>query len=285
MQKIKYSNFRFSLLLLTKTLCLGSLAFVLLLLAFIVGPLLWHGLPDLSFSFLFDSSSFAGKEGGVGPVLRATLLLTFLAISFAVLLGLPVAFLLSHPLKKNNRLMILSRTALDLLASTPSIVFGLFGNYFFVITLKLGYSILAGALTLAIMILPLFIRLCELELTTYQQKLLPVSFSHGLSEHEFAAKILLPASISSIGFILLICVSRAFGETAALLFTSGFSLRNSGNIFESGRTLSVHIFDLSLNVPGADQQALKSSVVLIFVTVMTSLVARAFIRKREYHEA
>lgn len=279
------TKLKFSLLKLTMPFSLLCFTFVLFLLVLIVGPLLWHGLPELSFSFLTELPAFAGKEGGVGPILRGTILLTFLSLFFVVLMGLPVAFQLSHPLKKNWRSIRLSRTALDLLASTPSIVFGLFGNYFFVITLKLGYSILAGALTLTIMILPLFIRLCELELSTYQKKFLPVSFSHGLTEHQFATKVLLPAASSSIGFILLICISRAFGETAALLFTSGYSLRNSGNVFESGRTLSVHIFDLSLNVPGADQQALKSSVVLIFVTVMTSLVARAFIRKRESYES
>ncbi len=269
----------------TKWICLSSLLFILSLLLLIVGPLLWKNLPDVGLSFLLDQPVFAGKEGGVGPILRGTVLLTFIAIFISVILGLPVAIQLSHPFKKNKRIIKTARLSLDLLASTPSIVFGLFGNYFFVITMKLGYSILAGALTLSIMILPLFIRLCELELATYQEKLLPVGFSHGLSDYEFATKVLLPVSFTSIGFILLICVSRAFGETAALLFTSGFSLRNSGNILESSRTLSVHIFDMSLNVPGADGQAMKSSVVLIIVTVLTSLVARIFIKKRESNES
>ena len=128
MKKIAKINF-------TKWICLSSLLFILSLLLLIVGPLLWKNLPDVGISFLLDQPVFAGKEGGVGPVLRGTVLLTFIAIFISVILGLPVAIQLSHPFKKNKRIIKTARLSLDLLASTPSIVFGLFGNYFFVITI------------------------------------------------------------------------------------------------------------------------------------------------------
>ena len=268
----------------TRLISLACLSFVIAVLFLIVGPLLWHGLPEIDFNFLFGLPGFAGREGGIGPILRGTVLITFSALLMTFLFGFPVALALSHPFLRKKKWITATRWSLDLLASTPSIVFGLFGNYLFVVTFKMGYSIVTGSLTLTMMLLPLFIRLAELELASFQDQLMPASFAHGLTEYEFVCKILCPVSFSSVCLILLICVSRAFGETAVLLFTSGFSMRNSGRFFESSRTLSVHIFDLALNVPGADSQALKSSALLIVITVLTSIMARLFMRKKYFYE-
>lgn len=116
---------------------------------------------SLSWSFLFDAPADAGRSGGIGPILISTLLILAIALATAVPIGLGVAVWLSDFVRPERSVAASVRLVLDVLAGVPSIVYGLFGNAFFSVVLGLGFSILSGGLTLACMILPVFIRTCE----------------------------------------------------------------------------------------------------------------------------
>lgn len=221
-----------------------------------------------------------GREGGIYPLLISTLWVNGIALALSVLVGLPAAFALALFFFKNRglRLQPLTRLLLDLLSGTPSIVFGIFGNVFFCRYLGLGYSILAGALTLALMVLPTFVRLCEDAFLSLPKETWKVASSLGLGDRTFALKILVPATLPALTAALVLSWARAVAETAALLFTSGYSLREPNSIFDSGRTLSVHVFDLAMNVSGGDQMAYQAALLLLILSTSFGLTARIVVK-------
>jgi phosphate transport system permease protein len=158
----------------------------------------------------------------------------------------------------------------DLLASVPSIVFGLFGMVFFSQTLGLGFSILSGGLTLACMILPLLVRTTLTALESLPSDLRPTAAGLGLSKTTTTARLLLPAALPGIVIGITLGVGRALSETAALLFTSGYSTRMPGSLSDSGRALSVHIYDLALNVANGGPMASSSALVLLALILVVN---------------
>jgi phosphate transport system permease protein len=194
-----------------------------------------------------------------------------------IIAAVPVAFAtaiwLSEFTRNGGRLVIIVRLSLDILAGVPSIVFGLFGAAFFCVFLGLGYSILAGGLTLACMVLPILIRTTEAGLTAVNNGWRQGAAALGLTKSAALWQILLPAAAPSIAAGMVLGVGRAMAETAALIFTSGYVDRMPGSIFDSGRALAIHIFDLSMNVPGGDKAAYASALVLIMAIAVVNLFA------------
>ncbi|WP_240502502.1 phosphate ABC transporter permease PstA [Methylocaldum sp. 14B] len=234
----------------------------------LVGDLLWHGAERLSWAFLSSSPLNAGRTGGIGPILVSTLLILGVAVAAAVPLGLATAVLLTEFLRPRSRFGRLVGLSLDVLAGVPSIVFGLFGNAFFSVFLGLGFSILSGGLTLACMVLPILIRTAEASLRAVPDDWRLGSAALGLSRTAALRHILLPAASSGLVAGLLLGVGRAMAETAALIFTSGYVDRMPSSLFDSGRALSVHIYDLSMNVAGGDGNAYASALVLIGLLIL-----------------
>ena len=231
----------------------------------IIFSILSQGIGQLSLSFLLTEPANAGREGGIAPILVSTLLILGVCLVIALPLGLGTSLLLAELTVSDRRLGNWVRRSLDFLAGVPSIVFGLFGNVFFAQVLGLGFSILSGGLTLACMVLPLLIRATEEGLRS-----LPASYRHGaaalgLSQTTTLFKILLPAALPGLTVGLVLGIGRALAETAALIFTSGYVDRFPESLLDSGRTLSIHIFDLSMNVPGGDANAAASALVLLLV--------------------
>lgn len=242
----------------------------------VLGPIAVRGWPAINLNYLMSDPLMMGREGGVAPLIVTTLWMNGLALVLTLFLGLPVSLRLAElPVSRFQNMMAVS---LDLLASTPSIVFGLFGHAFFCRTLGMGYSILAGSLTLTLMTLPLFIRLVEDSLRELPNEYRLIAKSLRLSPVTLAFQILIPSILPAITAASVLSWTRALGETAALLFTSGYSMRWPQSIFDSGRTLSVHIFDLSLNITGADQMAYQSAFVLIFITAIFIVICRLFVK-------
>lgn len=163
------------------------------------------------------------------------------------------------------------RHSLDTLAGVPSIVFGLFGNAVFTTLFGLGYSILAGGLTLACMVLPFLVRSVEQALATVPQSVRQAAGALALSRTTILTRILVPAALPGLVSGLLLGIGRAVGETAALLFTSGYALRMPEGVTDGGRVLSIHIFDLSLNVAGGTANAYRSAVVLMLLLVIVNI--------------
>lgn len=249
---------------------------VCLLLVWVVVDLMRRGIGDLSIGFLLDAPRNSGRDGGIGPLLVSTGLIVSVAVVVALPIGLFSAVLLSEHRHSSSRFAQAVRASLDVLNAVPSIVFGLFGNAFFCITLGLGYSILSGGLTLACMILPILICTIEEALRAVPAEQRFAASALGLSRTTTLTRILLPVAAPGIAVGLVLGIGRALSETAALIFTSGYVTRFPDGLLDSGRALSVHIFDLAMNIPGGDQRAYASALVLVVMLfVLNTLVRRA----------
>lgn len=253
---------------------------VWLAVALVIGMFLWmladltvHGLAKLNGSFLFDSPESSGRAGGIGPILVSTLLILAVALAAAIPLGLGTAVYLSEYTRSGGPTARLIGMSLDVLASVPSIVFGLFGNAVFCVWLGLGFSILSGGLTLACMMLPIFIRATESGLSAVPTEWRLGAAALGLTRAVALWRVLLPAAAPAMTAGLMLSIGRALAETAALIFTSGYVDRMPGSLFDSGRALAVHIYDLSMNVTGGDASAYGGALVLIVLLLVINATA------------
>jgi phosphate transport system permease protein len=250
-----------------------SAALVVSIFLWIVFDLLRHGLPHLSFAFLVEAPRDGGRAGGIGPVLVATGLILAVCLAASVPLGLGTAIFLAEIARRDAAAGRWVRRSLDVLAGTPSIVFGLFGNAFFSVVLGLGFSILAGGLTLACMVLPILVRTLEQALREVPDDYRMAGAALGLTRPALVLRILLPAAAPGLAVGLALGIGRALAETAALLFTSGYVARMPGSLLDSGRALSVHVYDLAMNVPGGSGNAYATALVLVVLLVAINGVA------------
>ncbi len=232
-----------------------------------------HGLAGLSWSFLIDSPQDAGRSGGIGSIIASTGLILLVAIATAAPLGLATAVLLTEFTAQDSAFGRFVERSLDVLASIPSIVFGLFGNAFFCIYLGLGFSILSGGLTLACMVLPILIRTATEGLRSAPNDYRLAAAALGMTRSSTLLHLLLPSATPALVAGLLLGVGRAGAETAALIFTSGYVDRMPDSLLDSGRALSVHIYDLSMNVPGGDASANSTALVLITLLFIINSVS------------
>jgi len=244
-----------------------------------------QGVPRMSFAFLLDAPSNAGREGGIGPIIVSTALIVLVGIVAALPIGLGAAIFLSELAPVGSRVGRLVRRSLDALAAVPSIVFGLFGNAFFSGVLGLRPSILSGGLTLTCMVLPILIRTTEVGL-----RAVPQSYRHGaaalaLGRTTTLIHIVLPVALPALVAGLVLGVGRAIAETAALIFTSGYVDRMPGSLLDSGRSISVHIYDLAMNVPGGNASAYASALTLIIALVAINLATAGLLRRFSRAEA
>ncbi|MGR9100972.1 MAG: phosphate ABC transporter permease PstA [Gammaproteobacteria bacterium] len=229
----------------------------------LLGDLVVHGWRQLSWTFLIEEPRDFGRGGGIAPVFVSTGLILLTALAAAVPVGLATAVLLAEFSPRRSAFGKLVEGSLDVLAGTPSIVFGLFGNAFFCIYLKLGFSILSGGLTLACMILPILIRTAAEGLRAAPDEYRLAAAALGLSRGAALYHLLLPAAVPALAAGLMLGIGRAGAETAALIFTSGYVDRMPESLFDSGRALSVHIYEMAMNVAGGDANAHASALLLI----------------------
>jgi phosphate transport system permease protein len=250
----------------TATIWLGA-GVITALFLWLLGDLMWQGAAHLSWSFLVSETANSGRSGGIAPILVSTLLILAVALVAAIPFGLLTAVWLTEYTRRDGKLGETVRLSLDVLAGVPSIVFGLFGNAFFSIYLGLGFSIISGGLTLACMILPIFIRTSEAGLSAVTDDWRRNAAALGMTRASVLWHVLLPAAAPAIAVGVMLGIGRATAETAALIFTSGYVDRMPDSLLDSGRALAVHIYDLSMNVTGGDQAAYASALVLIVLIV------------------
>mgnify|MGYP000190291719 CR=1 FL=1 len=250
--------------------------------AAIAGFFLWlladmaiHGLDRLSWDFLTTEPERSGRRGGIAPILVSTLAVLTITLAVAVPLGLATAVWLSEFTRVNSRSAAAIRFSLDVLAGVPSIVYGLFGSAFFCVWMGLGYSLLAGGLTLACMVLPILIRTSEAGLAAVPEDWRQGAAALGLTKWAALRYLLLPAAAPALTAGLMLGIGRALAETAVLLFTSGYVDRMPTSWLDSGRVLAVHIFDLSMNVTGGDKAAYGSALVLLALLLVVNGLAIA----------
>lgn len=254
----------------------------LAVLVFIIFFVMEKGLPTLSLRFLLDSPKDMGKAGGIFPTLVGTLLLPLLAIGIALPLGVGTAVYLSEYTLENRATRAI-RFGTDCLAGIPSIIFGLFGFIFFVVMLGLGWCLLSGGLTLAIMVLPTIIRTSEEAIRAVPNSYREVSFSLGATRWQTVFKVVLPNALPGIVTGVMLSLGRSIGETAAVIFTAGSSLRLPTSVFDSVRTMSVHFYILAREGISMEN-AYGTAAVLVISVLMVNLVSywlmHRFIAKR-----
>ena len=254
----------------------------LAVLVFIIFFVLERGLPTVTLSFLLDNPKDMGRAGGIFPTLVGTLLLPLLAIGIALPLGVGTAVYLSEYTLENRATKAI-RFGTDSLAGIPSIIFGLFGFIFFVVMLKLGWCLLSGGLTLAIMVLPTIIRTSEEAIRAVPSSYREVSFSLGATCWQTVLKVVLPNAVPGIVTGVMLSLGRSIGETAAVIFTCGSSLRMPHSIFDSARTMSVHFYILAREGISTEN-AYGTAAVLVISVLLVNMVSywlmHRFIAKR-----
>lgn len=233
-----------------------------------------QGWSSVSWQFLLEMPRDAGRSGGIGSLMISTLWILLVCLIAAVPLGLTCAIYLSEYVDASSVMGKKIVQSLDVLSGVPSIVFGLFGYSVFAVKLGLGFSILSGGLSLACMILPLFIRTCEQAFRDLPQKYRMAAMALDISHFSFILKILLPYAAPGIAVAMIISIGRALAETAVLIFTAGYVIRMPSSVMDSGRALSVHIYDLAMNVPGGGQNAAATALVLILLLIMVNVGTR-----------
>lgn len=238
--------------------------------AWILIDILRLGLAHLSLDFLLSEPTRAGRSGGIAPIIVSTLWVLAIALTVALPLGLGSALWLHSFTAGGGRLSRTVRVFLDILAGVPSIVFGLFGAACFCIWMGMGFSILSGGLTLACMILPLLIRTTEMGLAAVPADWQRGALALGLSRTAALRCVLLPVAMPAILAGLMLSIGRILAETAVLLFTSGYVDRYPESMFDSGRVMALHIYDLSMNVTGGDANAYATALVLISVLLLVN---------------
>lgn len=247
---------------------------VLLIIVFII---FIKGIRHFNLEFLLTFPEDMGRHGGIFPSIVGTILLVLLSLFFATPLGVGTAIFLTE-YTKETKLTKIIRFGVESLAGIPSIIYGLFGFIFFVIKLKMGWSLLAGSLTLTIMILPTIIRTSEEAIKSVPKNFRMVSYSLGATKWETTTKVVIPSAAPGILTGIMLSVGRAMGETAAVIFTMGSSLRLPTSLFDSGRTMAVHFYILAREGISMEK-AYATALVLVLSILCINILAYYYMHK------
>lgn len=254
-------------------LSVGLTVFILLI---IVGYILAKGIPNLSWDLF--SPNYTSENNSLLPALINTITITLLSLLLAVPFGVGAAIYLVEYASRSNKLVGVIRMTAQTLSGIPSIVYGLFGYLLFVITLGWSFSLLAGACTLAIMILPVIMRTTEEALKAVPDLYREGSFGLGAGRLRTVFQIVLPSAVPGILAGVVLSVGRIVGETAALIYTAGTVAKVPSSLMNSGRTLAVHLYTL-WNEGLSGPQAYATAVVLLVLVVGLNALSATFAKK------
>jgi len=250
-----------------------TIIIVIIFLGIILAYIISNGVGALTWEFISTGPSNLGRSGGIFPAIIGTLYLVAGAIAIALPLGVGAAIYL-HEYTKEGVLTKIIRGGADLLNGTPSIVFGLFGFAFFVLYLKFGFSLLAGQITLAFMILPTIIRTTEEALISVPQSLREGSYALGATKWQTIRRVVLPPATPGILTGAILGIGRAAGETAPLLFTAVvFSDFIPNSVLQPVNALPYHLFILATSIPGSKTNQAGTALVLLLLVIGIYLIA------------
>lgn len=238
-------------------------------LIFLIIYILINGIPYIKPSLF--SFHYTSENASLMPALINTVIMTLLSLLIAVPFGIFAAIFLVEYAKRGNKFMNVIRLTTETLSGIPSIVYGLFGMLFFVNTLGWGFSLLAGAFTLAIMILPLIMRQTEESLKAVPDSYREGSFGLGAGKLRTVFRIVLPSAVPGILAGIILAIGRIVGETAALMYTAGTVAKVPSSIMGSGRTLAVHMYNLSSEGLYMDQAYATAVILLVLVVGINTL--------------
>lgn len=270
---MKKSNFQ-SLVLRTLVYIAAGITFGILLC--LIGYILIKGIPNITLD-LFQLK-YTSENVSLFPAIVNTIIIAFISLIIAVPLGVFSAIYLVEYANRGNKAVGVIRLTAETLSGIPSIVYGLFGFLLFVTTLSWGYSLLAGAFTLVIMILPLIMRTTEEALKAVPDSFREGSYGLGAGKLRTVFRIVLPSAIPGILSGVILSMGRIIGETAALIYTAGTVAQIPENFFGSGRTLAVHMYALwseGLHT----EQSYATAVILLLIVVLLNAGSSALAKK------
>jgi phosphate transport system permease protein len=241
----------------------------------LVGYILVRGIPNLN-PGLF-AWKYSSENNSMLPAIINTVIMTGIALVVAAPLGIFTAIYLAEYARRGSRFVKIVRTAAETLSGIPSIVYGLFGFLFFLTRLGWGFSLLSGAFTLAIMILPLIMRTAEEAIRSVSDSYREGSFGLGAGRLRTVFRIVLPAAMPGILAGIILAIGRVVGETAALIYTAGTVAELPKSLLSSTRTLSVHMYVLSnegLHMGAAFATAAVLLLLVALINALSSLAAK-----------
>lgn len=256
-----------SLIMMLLVMLSAILTFAVLI--FLIVYVVVHGVPYLKPSIF--SLHYTSENASLMPALINTVIMTFLSLLIAVPFGIFSAIFLVEYAKRGNKFVEVIRLTTETLQGIPSIVYGLFGMLFFVTTCGGGFSILAGAFTLAIMVLPLIMRSTEEALKAVPDSYREGSFGLGAGKLRTVFRIVLPSAVPGILAGVILAIGRIVGETAALIYTAGTVAKVPSSVFGSGRTLAVHMYNLSSEGLYMNQAYATAVVLLVLVVLINTI--------------
>lgn len=255
--------------MLLRLLVMLAAAATFAVLLFLIAYILVKGLPNLKPSlFRFQ---YTTENVSMMPAMTNTIFMTLMSLFIAVPLGIFSAIYLVEYAKRGNTFVEIIRLTTETLSGIPSIVYGLFGMLFFVTALKWGYSLIAGAFTLAIMVLPSIMRTTEEALKSVPDAYREGSFGLGAGKLRTVFCIVLPTAVPGILAGVILAIGRIVGETAALIYTAGTVAQVPSSVFGSGRTLAVHMYNLSSEGLHMEESYATAVVLLILVVGINTL--------------
>jgi len=267
--------------LIAKVIIWSAAIAVLAVLFAIIAHILVKGLPMINWAFLTQIPRDMGRAGGISSSIVGTLLVTGLAVVIAIPFGIGTAFYLAEYTRESIVTRVI-RFSAESLAGIPSIVYGLFGFIFFVMYMGLGWSMLAGGLTLAFMILPTIIRTAEEAIRTVPQSYREVSFSLGATKWQTIARAVFPSALRGITNGVILSIGRCIAETAAVVLTAGSALRMPKSLFAPTRTMAVHFYMLAtegISMPNAYATAALLIILIFFFNVVINALVDRFTAK------
>ena len=267
-QKMKsYKRTPGSFIIMLLVILSAILTFTVLI--FLIAYILVHGVPYLKPSLF--SLNYSSENASLMPALVNTIIMTFLSLLIAVPFGIFSAIFLVEYAKRGNKFVEIIRLTTETLQGIPSIVYGLFGMLFFVTTCGWGFSILAGAFTLSIMVLPLIMRSTEEALKAVPDSYREGSFGLGAGKLRTVFRIVLPSAVPGILAGVILAIGRIVGETAALISTAGTVADFPKSVMSSGRTLAVHMYNLASEGLYMDQAYATAVILLVLVVGINTL--------------
>lgn len=262
-----------------KILIFAAIIFTVVMLGYLIIYILVKGIPNLS-PELF-SINYTSDNVSMLPSIINTLLMILVALCIAVPIGVFSAIYLVEYAKKGNKLVKIIRMTAETLTGIPSIVYGLFGMLFFVGAMNMGYSLLAGIMTVAIMVLPTVLRTTEEALMSVPDSFREGSFGLGAGKLRTVFVIVLPSAVPGILSGVILATGRIAGETAALIYTAGtVATLPTNGLLSSGRTLAVHMYVLSQEGLHTDQ-AFATAVILMVMVLLINILSSAIAKKVE----
>ena len=258
-------------------LAAGTLGILIFIIAYILG----NGLPHVTWGFLTESPQSMGRAGGILPMIVGTAWVTGLAVLIAGPIGVATAIYLTE-YTREGRMTSVIRFGADCLAGIPSIIFGLFGFVFFVITLGMGLSVISGALTLALMVLPTIIRTSEEAIRAVPRSYRDVSYGLGSTRWQMVTRVVLRSALPGIGTGIVLSIGRSISETAAVMLTAGSALGMPHTIFDSSRTLALHFYIMSregISMPNAFATASVLIIAILAINLTAYWLMQRFVAK------